>query len=167
MTRRVLILKFKLFVDNVHCKHVILCASSDKSYTGFLRQYVDHDRKHITLVESIPFPHALAEVARQFPQIKFDSVFRHTKLLSKDSDFAAQKGQEALASRPSYATTLSQSQNGITEQPSERMQPILLNNGTAPDHNTLHNDRRPSQSTKTITELIRNYHITTETLWKA
>ena len=73
---------FELFVNNVHCKHILLAGSSDNGYVGFLRQYftgtgVD---PRITLVEAVPFPHAFREITTHSQIARFPAVFRSTKI---------------------------------------------------------------------------------------
>ena len=99
----------KLFVDNVHCKHIILCASSDNSYTGFLRRFVHNGKvsDHITLVEAISFPQDLVNLSPSFLGTKFSSIFRDTKISARPLLRTGETGQLSTLPNISYASKAS------------------------------------------------------------
>ena len=107
----------KLFVENVHCKHIILCASHDNSYTGFLRRFV-HNAKvsdHITLVESIPFPDELAKLSPSFLLTRFNNIFRETKLPTRRLSKIGEAAPASAALTVSYASTASKQLDGASQ----------------------------------------------------
>ena len=106
----------KLFVDNVHCKHIILCASQDNSYTGFLRRFVHNGKvaDNITLVESIPFPDELAKLSPSFLVTKFSNIFRETKIPTRRLSKIGETGQDCAVPTVSYASTASKQVEGAS-----------------------------------------------------
>lgn len=99
----------KLFINNVHCKHTILCASQDDSYTGFLRQFIHNGKvsDHVTLVESIPFAHGLAGLSQNFLKTEFKDVFRSIKIVAIDPVKESPKEQPTVPQISTYAHTVS------------------------------------------------------------
>ncbi|RMZ82924.1 hypothetical protein DV737_g1842, partial [Chaetothyriales sp. CBS 132003] len=72
-----------LFHRNLHCKHMLLAASGDNSYAGFLRQFatLDSDSSGVTLIETVPFARDLAQLTSRFDTTKFEDIFRDTKII--------------------------------------------------------------------------------------
>ena len=70
---------------NLHCKHILLAASGDNSYAGFLQQFIAADgaSQQMTLIESIPFARDLARLTGYFQTTKFDEVFRSSKIVAE------------------------------------------------------------------------------------
>ncbi|RMZ78169.1 hypothetical protein DV738_g4086, partial [Chaetothyriales sp. CBS 135597] len=60
-------------------------ASGDNSYAGFLRQFsaLDSDSCQITLIETVPFARDLAQLTSRFDTVKFDDIFRNTKIITE------------------------------------------------------------------------------------
>lgn len=116
LLKHILLDTMKLFVANVHCKHIILCASSDNSYTGFLRRFVDNGKvsDHITLVEAISFPQDLAKLSPSFLGTNFSSIFRDTKISTKPLFKAGESGQSSSVPNVSYASTASKQPEGAS-----------------------------------------------------
>lgn len=126
----------KIFVNNVHCKHIILCASQDDSYTAFLRQYVQTGKRAdgVTLVESITFPQNLADVSSSFLGTKFPDVFRTTKLVAdgyvnrsgpiQNSTYAGAAAQNVSAANITMPIRPSGAETTIVARPRG---PILVN----------------------------------------
>jgi hypothetical protein len=72
-----------LYRRNLHCKHILLAASGDNSYAGFLRQFIAADKasQPLTLIESLPFAKDLAQLTTYFQTTKFEGVFRDAKII--------------------------------------------------------------------------------------
>lgn len=95
-------------MDNLHCKHIILCAP-EKSYTGFLRNFVSNGKisDRITLVETIQFPQCLAELSSNFPVAKFPKVFRDARIVTDLPTRLGRIHQTSGIPACSYASTAS------------------------------------------------------------
>lgn len=78
---------FNLFQNNVHCKHIVLAASGDNGYTGFLRQFAPATgiSETITLIEARPFPAQLRQIANSFQVETLPTMFRASDLIASKS----------------------------------------------------------------------------------
>ena len=108
----------QLFHSNVHCKHVVLAASGDNSYAGFLRQYSPMDRasSRVVLIESIPFASKLEELAAKFPTTRLPGLFRDSKIDRRRVSFHDEKIDPQEETSPlTYASTVKQT-NGMHDK---------------------------------------------------
>lgn len=73
---------FKLFVSDVHCKHIIFCASTDNGYARLLEQYANTPEicDRISLVEGPPFESEMAQLKVRFQVVSIGTVFCSSKL---------------------------------------------------------------------------------------
>ena len=73
----------KLFVNNQHCKHIVLAGSQDSGYVGDLRKYVSGRtfNGRISLIETVPFPpHFQALVTQSQLEVRhLPQIFRSDK----------------------------------------------------------------------------------------
>lgn len=109
----------ELFYDNVHCKHIMLAASGDNSYAGFLRQYslTDQVSSRVVLIESIPFASQLEELASKFQTTRFKGLFRDCKVERRRTSFLEEnKSQPQKSPTATYASTVKQ-KNGAQDKP--------------------------------------------------
>lgn len=111
---------FELFAYNAHCKHVVLAASSDRDYVGFLRRFdpTGGPNSAITLIESTPFPAAFHALATQFNTIRIPSTFRSTKITTTE-----QSPARAMPLRVSYAFATAMPSSGPATAVSTRETP--------------------------------------------
>ncbi|EXJ64371.1 hypothetical protein A1O7_00707 [Cladophialophora yegresii CBS 114405] len=107
-----------LFYDNVHCKHIMLAASGDNSYAGFLRQYTltDQVSSRVVLIESIPFANQLDVLAIKFEKTHLQGLFRDHKIEKKALLFHEERPGPLGDTPPAtYASTVKQP-NGWQEK---------------------------------------------------
>jgi hypothetical protein len=85
---------FKLFLHDVHCHQVLLGCSHDNGYARLLDDTMGDAMlvDHITLLEGVPFERELASLQASFKTIKFDNMFRSTKLATPYQLKTAQPG---------------------------------------------------------------------------
>lgn len=76
------IAQFKQDIIDVHCLHVVFCASADNGYARVLGPHRSSktSRNKITLVEGPPFAREIRELAPAFATTSFPEVFRLQKL---------------------------------------------------------------------------------------
>ncbi|KAK6381273.1 hypothetical protein LTS17_004330 [Exophiala oligosperma] len=105
--------QFQTSLYDCHCHQVILGCSSDSHYASLLEDTLKDSTvlDHITLLESIPFEKNLATLKDQFKIIKFDNIFRTTKLCPSQ---ALPKGplQAVTATLPALSRVESNTTNG-------------------------------------------------------
>ncbi|KAL4978990.1 hypothetical protein BDW66DRAFT_164193 [Aspergillus desertorum] len=82
---------FEQNLNNVHCRHVVFCASADSGYARVLGPHRGSTR--ISLVGGPPFSREMAELAASFKTATFSDIFMTSKLRpppAKTVSFAAQ-----------------------------------------------------------------------------
>ncbi|KAE8386463.1 hypothetical protein BDV23DRAFT_175440 [Aspergillus alliaceus] len=72
---------FEQDILDVHCQHILFCASADNGYARVLGPHRESDR--ISLVEGPPFAREMKELVSHFTATSFPNVFRPTKILSR------------------------------------------------------------------------------------
>jgi hypothetical protein len=74
--------QFEQDIINVHCLHIIFCASADNGYARVLGPHRNSNtsKSQITLVEGPPFAREIRELAPAFRTTSFPEVFRSQKL---------------------------------------------------------------------------------------
>ncbi|KAF3385157.1 hypothetical protein F1880_002609 [Penicillium rolfsii] len=74
--------QFEQDVLNVHCLHILFCASPDNGYARILGPHRNANtaKNQITLVEGPPFAREIKELASSFTTTSFPEVFRSQKL---------------------------------------------------------------------------------------
>jgi hypothetical protein len=66
---------------NIHCRHIILGGSHDNGYARILEDLTqDPNATNITLLEGVPFERELAQLKSSFACLKFENLFRDTKI---------------------------------------------------------------------------------------
>jgi hypothetical protein len=85
---------FKLYLHDVHCHQILLGCSHDNGYARLLDDTMGDAMlvDHITLLEGVPFERELAGLQASFKTIKFDNMFRSTKLATPYQLRTAQPG---------------------------------------------------------------------------
>lgn len=98
-----------MFAADVHCKHIVFCASTDNGYARLLEQYTGDSEvcRKTTLVEGPPFEKEIAHLNPYFNTVKFPSVFRSSKLPCWTTSSPAGLPIAQLGPPPSYAATTS------------------------------------------------------------
>lgn len=73
---------FKLYFDDIHCRHIVFGGSADNGYARMLEPYLqsEADRSRITLVEGPPFAPELARIKDKFRTLSFPEILRSQKL---------------------------------------------------------------------------------------
>ncbi|KAK5947982.1 hypothetical protein OHC33_011023 [Knufia fluminis] len=67
----------QLFINNAHCKHIVLGICHDSGYSGFIGEYIrTPSQDKITMLESVPFDFHLKKNAENFGKLRIDRVFR-------------------------------------------------------------------------------------------
>ncbi|KAJ5881255.1 uncharacterized protein N7473_012308 [Penicillium subrubescens] len=73
--------RFEQDIINVHCRHIMFCASADNGYARILGPHRNSNTKsQITLVEGPPFAREIKELVPSFATTSFPEVFRSQKL---------------------------------------------------------------------------------------
>jgi hypothetical protein len=104
--------------NNVHCRHIMLAASGDNSYAGFLRQYslTSQVSSRVVLIESIPFASQLGDIATKFENIQLQGVFRCHRIEKRRVSINEEKVVRHDVTPPaSYASTVKQT-NGLQDK---------------------------------------------------
>lgn len=72
----------RLFLNDYHCRQVLLGCSHDNGYARMLEDYQDDpaSRSRVCLLEGVPFPRELESLRHLFLSAKFDSLFRARKI---------------------------------------------------------------------------------------
>lgn len=73
------IAQFEQDIIDVHCLHILFCASADNGYARVLGPY-RNTKDQITLVEGPPFAREIKELTSSFSTTSFPEVFRAQKL---------------------------------------------------------------------------------------
>lgn len=73
------IAQFEQDIVDVHCLHIMFCASADNGYARVLGPH-RNTKNQITLVEGPPFAREIKELAYSFQTTSFPQVFRAQKL---------------------------------------------------------------------------------------
>lgn len=73
------IAQFEQDIIDVHCLHIMFCASADNGYARVLGPH-RNTKNQITLVEGPPFAREIKELASSFQTTSFPEVFRTQKL---------------------------------------------------------------------------------------
>ncbi|KAL9629268.1 MAG: hypothetical protein Q9164_006950 [Protoblastenia rupestris] len=73
---------FRIYMGDVHCKHLIFGGSSDNGYARLLGPYSGKGafRECITMIGGPPFAPELARRASNFKTTSFVNLFRNTKI---------------------------------------------------------------------------------------
>ena len=103
----------KLNLNNCHCKHVVLGCSHDNGYARILEDESNPDNlSRITLLEGVPFEKELYLLKSKYRAIKFDDLFRDTKIsyhhsiaIPKRSDSPQQKQHPAIPAEGNSTAT--------------------------------------------------------------
>ncbi|PWY90719.1 hypothetical protein BO70DRAFT_384361 [Aspergillus heteromorphus CBS 117.55] len=94
---------FEQDILDVHCRRIILCASTDNGYARLLGSHRDSNR--ISLVQGPPFAWEMEQLASDFQTTSFPDVFRSTKLPVRASSFSAAATRSANRSPPRVSTS--------------------------------------------------------------
>ena len=71
----------QLNLSNVHCRHILFGCSHDNGYARLLEDIAQEpDAGKISLLEGVPFERELAQFKSTFGAIKFDNLFRSSKI---------------------------------------------------------------------------------------
>lgn len=99
---------FKIHIEDVHCKHVILGGSADNGYARLLGPYSDDKaiRKRITMLEGPPFAQELSALVGKFNQCSFSEIFRDTKIPPRRVSFSATP-PKSTSPKPTYSAAIS------------------------------------------------------------
>lgn len=73
---------FKLYFDDIHCRHIVFGGSADNGYARMLEPYLqsETDRGRITLLEGPPFAPELVRIKNRFRTLSFPDILRDDKL---------------------------------------------------------------------------------------
>ena len=77
----------KLNLNNCHCRHIVLGCSHDNGYARLLEDESNPaNLKRITLLEGVPFGKELHILKSRYHTVKFDDLFRDTKIRIPDAN---------------------------------------------------------------------------------
>lgn len=129
---------FKLFYDNIHCKHIALGCSTDDSFAGFLRNYrvTGKINPQISLIRGPPFAPALRQLTSGFrtPPIPFDHVLRPAKIGAADLNNKSWNSKvtttrtTSIPVKRSLSPGLEDTDQACPSKPQDRKAYIYLNN---------------------------------------
>jgi hypothetical protein len=66
--------------EDCHCQAVILACSHNDNYTKLVEE-VSHESDRLVLLEAVPFSKGMAALQPNFRSVKFDGLFRSTKMV--------------------------------------------------------------------------------------
>ncbi|KAF7592318.1 hypothetical protein BBP40_000374 [Aspergillus hancockii] len=95
---------FEQDILDVHCQHIIFCASADNGYARVLGPY--RESKRISLVEGPPFPREMKDLAPHFTTTYFPNVFRSTKIPTRRVSFSNNYITPPSTPAPNYASAV-------------------------------------------------------------
>lgn len=74
---------FKIYLHNVHCLQIFLGCSHDNGYARLLEELLGdaRDIDKVTLLEGVPFEKELVQLKDNFKVVKFQNIFRDSKLV--------------------------------------------------------------------------------------
>ncbi|KAI4220568.1 MAG: hypothetical protein L6R36_007529 [Xanthoria steineri] len=94
---------FELFIQNVHCKHIIFGGSPDNGYARLLNSYTGDAR--ISMLEGPPFATELVPIVDKLKRCSFPKVFRDTKIPPRQVSFSITPPRSKSPALTSYAST--------------------------------------------------------------
>ena len=133
MTILTLLAEFELFKRNLHCKQIFLACTGDNSYGSLLRGYTQSSGKseRITLIEALPFAHEIRLLSDKFEAVKFDDLFRTTKLTvnsiaSRNIPSATESLQTTISSREPAFPALTYAAKAVNGSSSQSVSPASV-----------------------------------------
>jgi hypothetical protein len=117
------IAQFEQDIIDIHCRHVIFCASADNGYARVLGPHRNSNasKSQITLVEGPPFAREIKELAPSFQTTSFPEVFRSQKLsrrISFSNAPTTPTGTTPISNYASIVRTSSRSPQDTSPSPS-------------------------------------------------
>lgn len=130
---------FKLHLNNCHCRHIIFGCSHDNGYARLLEDVADRrNLDRITLMEGVPFERELAALQAKYRSIKFQGLFRTTKINVYQQQYIQPFPSAGTSSAP-Y-----QSPYQPTQSPYQAQQSMHYHNG--PTNQPTYPPPQPTQS---------------------
>ena len=86
-------------INNVHCRHIVFGCSHDNGYARLLEEVVGHPK--VSLLEGVPFERELSSLKPRFKSVRFDKLFRTTKVNVYQQQYHQPNQMRPPASGPS------------------------------------------------------------------
>ena len=148
---------FELFIQNVHCKHIIFGGSPDNGYARLLNSYTgDASRNLISMLEGPPFATELVPIVEKLRQCSFPKVFRDTKIPPRRVSFSTTPPRSKSPALASYASTAATTK---TDSPAPIMSPKadVQAEGVIPLNSRGQRVDLPIKVTQTAVQLIKSH----------